>query len=448
MVKEIMKIPPSKFPIPRRRFLEMGALAMAPLILPSRLIGKTSPSNTLNVAIAGGGTRCSAHTQMFSRIPGVRIVAVCDVWLERVEKAKAAIDALNGDTHCKAYHDYRDMIADPEVDIVTVAVPDHWHALVATEAANRGKHVYLEKPFSYTVEEGRAVLEAVERNGVMLQNGTQQRSSRFFQRAAFLAKNGYIGNVDRTYAIAPSGPQGGDPTPVTPPEGLDYDFFTGPAAPTPYVEGLGDRKGTPGWYFLSAFSGGWVTAWGSHHLDCAQWALDKDREAPVKVEGTGKYPKEGAWDTAWEWYSESTYADGKKLIYLSQDRPEHPGISGNLVAVGDKGWVAATRRSIVSNPAHLAEMVWPKNDPEFQLMDRGSDFDHFVNFIDAIRGGVRQNAPGPIGHLSTTLCHLTNIAIEAQRPLQWDGQAERFVNDTQANRFLRRPMRSPWSLKG
>ncbi len=286
----------------------------------------------------------------------------------------------------------------------------------------------------------------MNRNGVILQYGTQQRSQSHFQRAAQLCKLGHIGRIEKVYAISPPGPQDGDPTPVAPPEGLDYDFFTGPAPRTPYIDGLVGRKGTAGWYFTSAFGGGWVTAWGSHHVDCAQWALGKDHEAPVKVEATGSHPAAGGWDTAWEWYCELSYADGSKLVYLTENRAENPGVPGNIVAVGDKGWVAATRGGFLSNPAQAGRVALPIDDPEFQLVERGGDLDHFRNFIDAIRDGVRQNGTREIGHLSTTLCHLTNIAIETRRPMKWDGAKEMFVDDEPANRLLGRPLREPWKL--
>lgn len=424
------------------------ALLGAPLIVPTRLFGREAPSRTLHVGIVGSGARCGAHTTEFSRIPGVRVVAVCDIWDERTQAAKTRVDRANGDTRCRAYHDFRELVADPEVDIVSVAVPDHWHALVAIEAAFHGKHIYLEKPFAYSVEEGRAIINAVDLNGVMLQHGTQQRSASTFQRATYLARHGYLGRVDKVYAISPNGPQGGDPTRAHPPEGYDFDFFTGPAPRIPFFAELALRPGTPGWYFTSIFGGGWVTAWGSHHVDSAQFALGKDHEAPVRVEAEGSYPDAGAWDTAYEWVAEFTYADQSKLIYTTPNRPECPEAGGDILVVGDEGWVAATRTSVYSNPPGLVERTWPRDDPALQLMDRGGQADHFGNFINAIRDGVRQNAPMEVGHLSTTLCHLTNIGIEAQRPLHWSAANEAFVKDAQANRLLGRPMRAPWKLRG
>ncbi|MCH7227771.1 Gfo/Idh/MocA family protein [Haloferula sp. A504] len=431
---------------PRRRFLQSCAIAAAPMVLPARLFGAEAPSRTLNVAVAGAGGRSRSHVADFSRIPGVRVVAVCDIWPLRTMERKAEVDRQNGDTHCKTYHDYREMMADPEVDVVSIAAPDHWHALMAVEAANHGKHLYLEKPFAYSIEEGRAVVEAVKRNAVLLQHGTQQRSTRYFQRATWLAKHGFLGEIEKVYAISPVGHIGGDPTDTRMPEGYDYDFFTGPAPRTPFFRELAIRKGTPGWYFTSAFGGGWVTAWGSHHVDSAQFALGKDHEAPVKVEARGKYPETGIFDTCHSWHSEITYADGKKIIYLTQDRPECPKVPGEIVVVGKKGWVAATRGKVWSNPPHLVERSWPKDDPELQLLDRGGQAEHFRSLIDAIRDGSRLTAPVETGHLSTTLCHLTQIGIDVQRPLRWDGKTESIIDDAQANRLRGRPMRNPWKL--
>ena len=437
----------------RRKFLFGSAAALtAPLILPSRLFGKNAPSNTLNVGIVGCGNRFRTH-QTIGQIPGVRVVAVCDVWDERATVGKAQIDETNGDAHCKTYGDFRDLIADSEVDMVVVGAPDHWHALIAIAAANAGKHIYLEKPFAYSVEEGRAVINAVRRNGVILQHGTQQRSSASFQRATYLAQGGLIGNVDTVYAISHPGPSGGDPSKTQIPAGYNYDLFTGPAPKTPFYldmitrSGTAARGGTPAWYFTSVFGGGWVTAWGSHHVDSAQFALGKDHEAPVKIEAKGLYPETGMFDTAYSWYAELTYADGKKIIYCTPDRPECPKMPGaDIIVVGETGWVAANRGKVWSSQPGLTERNWPKDNPALQLMDRGGQMDHFKSLVDAIRYGTPVNAPMEIGQLSTTLCHLTSIGIETQRPLNWNSLTERFVDDPQADRLLGRSMRAPWSL--
>jgi predicted dehydrogenase len=430
----------------RRKFIQSGLLLSAPALVPARLFGKYSPSNTLNIGIVGCGIRFKAHARNFQKIPGCRVKAVCDIYSKRVEKSVEKINTYNKDTDCAGYHDFRDLCANPEIDIVAVAAPDHWHALIAIEAAKNGKHIYLEKPFAYSIEEGRAVVDAVKRSGVILQHGTQQRSMASFQKATYLSRHGYIGNVDVAYAISPAGPQGGDTMNTEMPAGFDFDFFTGPAPVTPWYNELAFRKGTPAWYFTSAFGAGWVTAWGSHHVDSAQFALGKDTEAPIKVEAEGAYPNTGVFDTPHSWYAEFTYADGKKLIYCTSDRPEAPKKSGNMLVIGDEGAVAANRKQAWGKPANLLARSWPKNDPALQLIETGGERDHFANFIDVIRYGSYQNGSMEVGNLSTKLCHLTSIGIETQRPMNWDDPNERFIDDPQADRLLGRTMRAPWTL--
>lgn len=428
----------------RGGFLAGAALASLPLILPSRLFGATSPSNTLNIGVIGCGIRGGAHISGFMNIPGARILGVCDVYEKKLIAVKQWVDQRAKNQACKAYRDYRELIANPEIDIITIAAPDHWHALVAIEAARHGKHIYLEKPFAYSIEEGRAVIEAVDQAGVLLLNGTQQRSNMYFQRAAYLARHGHLGEVQKVYAISPAGPTGGNPTPTEIPSDLDFDFFTGPANKIPYYKELTDRPGTPGWYFMQNFCSGWVTAWGAHHVDSAMHALGKDHEAPVKIEARGSYPSTGAFNTANKWTSEITYSDGKKLIYLTSDQKGAP--AGNIFIVGSKGWASATRSSLTCNPPHLSESVWPQNDPEFECLLKGGEGDHYWNLINMIRYGEKNRAPKEISHLSTTLCHLTSIGIELQRPLEWNGKTERFINDDTANRWLGRAMRAPWKI--
>lgn len=444
----------------RRDFLKRSASLGIPLILPSALASQRAPSSRLNVGILGCGDRGPAHARHIFQIPNAQVRAVCDIWPLRAQQFSDHIDQKQGQKGCKVYKDFRELCADPEIDLVMVALPDHWHALAAIEAAKHGKHIYLEKPLAYSVEEGRAVLHAVRQAGVIAQLGTQQRSISSFQRATYLARHGFLGEVEKVYAISPPGPIGGDPTMTDMPAGYDYEMFTGPSPRTPWFTELAIRKGksgwdlsrgfggpwngTAGWYFKQGFGGGWVTAWGSHHVDSAQFALGKDHETPVRVEFEGKYPETGVFDTAYSWYGEYTYADGRKLIYCTSDRPEAPKQAGDIMIVGKKATVSATRGKIWSNPYSLMELALPLNDPDLQALEISQD--HVKNLIDAIVLGTPLAAPLEIGHRSTTLCHLANIGIEVQRPLTWDGSIERIKEDPLANRLLGRPMREPWSL--
>jgi predicted dehydrogenase len=424
----------------RRGFLRRtGAAVVAPMIVPASVLGRgaPAPSGRLQMAIIGTGGRGGGHSRVFSSFPDCRVAAVCDVNRKNGEKAKAQVDETYGTKDCQLSADFRDIMARDDIDAVSIAVPDHWHARIALEAIRAGKHVYLEKPLAYTVAEGRALVEAVRRHGVVLQQGTQQRSMSTFQRATHLAQAGFLGKVRRATAISPYGAEGGNPNPGPVPEGLDYEFWLGPAPKVPYTPGRCKGHGGVGWYHIRDYSGGWITAWGSHHVDSAQWALGKDREAPVEVNATGEFPQSGVFDTCRKWRIDYRYADGTELTFATPNEAEG---KMNVLIEGDEGWVCANRGSIDAFPKSLLSVrpepsgrPWPTN--------------HFHDFVDAIREGREPCAPIEVAHLSTTLCHLGTIGVTLQRPLRWDGAHEHFIDDPIAERLLSRPMREPWSLR-
>jgi predicted dehydrogenase len=421
----------------RRGFLRGTLAASIPLAAPSILrAAAPPPSERLNLAVIGTGGQGSSHARTWAGLPESQLVAVCDVNREHARLVKADTDSARGDKSCAVYQDFRELLARADIDAVSIATPDHWHALIAMAAMRAGKHVYLEKPVAYTVEQGRALVNAVRLYGVVLQNGTQQRSMSPFQRAAWLASSGRLGKVHTAIAISPYGPQGGDPNPSAPPPEIDYEFWLGPAPRKPYTPGRCSGHGGVGWYHIRDYSGGWITAWGSHHVDCAQWALGKDSEAPVSVEAQGEFPKEGVYDTCCKWRSELRYADGTKLIFATPGEAEG---RMDVLIQGDQGWVCASRSEIDAHPKSLlAEQPGPLAEPW--------PTHHYRDFLQAIREGRDPAAPIEGAHLSTTLCHLINIAIVLQRPLRWDGTRERFVNDPVADSMLISPMRAPWNL--
>jgi predicted dehydrogenase len=422
----------------RRRFLRNSLAAALPLTFPTVLKGAAPPpSERLRLGVIGvGGQGAGLHARTWSGLPESRLVAVCDVNRKAADAAKAQTDSAQGDNECVAYRDFRELLARDDIDAVSIATPDHWHALIALAAIRAGKHVYLEKPVAYTVAEGRALVDAVRRCGVVLQNGTQQRSMGTFQRAAWLARSDRLGRVHTAVATSPYGPQGGDPNPADPPPEIDYEFWLGPAPWKPYTPGRCSGHGGVGWYHIRDYSGGWITAWGSHHVDCAQWALGKDQEPPIAVEAQGEFAREGVYDTCFKWRSEFRYADGVKLIFATPGEAEG---RMDVFIQGDQGWVCANRSGIDAHPKSLlAEQPGPLADPWPRH--------HCQDFLHAIRDGREPAAPIGPAHLSTTLCHLANIAIVLQRPLRWDGTHERFTDDPVANRMLASPMRAPWSL--
>jgi predicted dehydrogenase len=421
----------------RRGFLRGTLAASLPLAFPTILrSAPVPPSEKLHLAVIGAGSRGGDHTRAWTGVPESRMVAVCDVNRKRAEHIKAAADSAQGNNSCSVYSDFRELLERDDIDAVSIAVPDHWHAIIALQAIRAGKHVYLEKPVAYTVEQGRALVNAVRKYGVVLQNGTQQRSMSTFQRAAWLARSGKLGKVHTAIAISPYGPQGGDPNPAPPPPEIDYEFWLGPAPRKAYTPGRCDGSSGAGWYHIRDYSGGWITAWGSHHVDCAQWALGKDHEAPVSVEAQGEFAKGGVYDCCYKWRAEFTYADGVKLIFATPNEAEG---KMNVLIQGDQGWVCADRGSIDAYPKSLlSEQPGALADPW--------PTDHFRDFLHAIRDGREPAAPIEVSHLSTTLCHLANIGVVVQRPLRWDGKHERFINDPLADRMLASPLRAPWNL--
>lgn len=422
----------------RRGFLRGSLAASLPLAFPNILrAANIPPSQRLNLAVIGAGSRGGDHTRAWTGVPESRMAAVCDVNRNHAQRVKAAADSAQGNKDCAVYADFRELLARDDIDAVSIAVPDHWHAIIALHAIRAGKHVYLEKPVAYTVEQGRALVEAVSKYGVVLQNGTQQRSMSTFQRATWLARAGKLGKVHTAIATSPYGPQGGDPNPAAPPPEIDYEFWLGPAPHKPYTPGRCDGSRGAGWYHIRDYSGGWITAWGSHHVDCAQWALGKDHEAPVAVEAKGEFAKSGVYDCCYKWRAEFTYADGVKLIFATPNEAEG---KMDVFIQGDQGWVCANRGTIDAHPKSLlAEQPGALADPW--------PADHFRDFLHAIRDGRQPAAPIEVSHLSTTLCHLANISIVAQRPLRWDGKRERFISDPLADRMLAAPLRSPWTLE-
>lgn len=422
-----------------RRTFTKGALGlgMAPLILPSSAWGEDAPSKRVNVGAIGVGGRGRSHVvDGLKNTNDARVLAVCDVNRANRDGVKATADEINGDNACLAFEDYRELLAREDIDAVTIAVPDHWHALIAVAAARAGKHIYGEKPLAYTVAEGRKIVDTVREKGVVFQHGTQQRSTPAFRQACMLARNGRLGKLETIRVGSPFGLKGGDPNPAPAPDGLSYEFWLGPAPEKPYTPGRCSGNGGTGWYHIRDYSGGWITAWGAHDLDIAQWGNGTDDTGPVKVSGSAEYATDGVYDTAWKWQFECGYANGVKLIYASEDINPH-----GVRFEGSDGWVFVNRETLEAGPASLLEEKFDAG--EVQLVESTN---HMGNFVDAILRGKPTAAPVEVAHRSTTIAHLCNIAAQTGRALEWNPAEERFVNDEAANRLLSRDMRAPWSL--
>ncbi|NUM52254.1 MAG: Gfo/Idh/MocA family oxidoreductase [Candidatus Hydrogenedentes bacterium] len=402
------------------------------------VLGQNAPSTTLAIGVIGTGGRGRSHISSgLAKLEGTRVVAVCDVNAEDRNRARQIADEINGDASCAAFEDFRELLARPDVDAVTIAVPDHWHALIAVAAARAGKHLYAEKPFAYSISEGQAIVDAVKSHGVVFQHGTQQRSDAKYWQACMLVRNGYLGTLNTVRVGSPFGLQGGSSAEVPVPAGLNYDFWLGPAPFKPYTDGRCHGDGGVGWYHIRDYSGGWVTAWGSHDVDIAHWGMGADDTGPIEVSGTAEFATNGVYDTAWKWHFDLAYANGVKIVYASENENPH-----GVKFEGSEGWIFVKRGFIDAEPKSLLDK---KLDAEKIQLLRADN--HMLNFLDAIRTGGPVTAPVDAAHRSTAACHLCNIAARTGRKIAWDPAKQQVAGDDEANAMLARPMRAPWTLQ-
>jgi len=429
--------------INRRKFLAKvagtaaGAAAFS-YFVPSSALGKAgtvAPSNRIVMGAIGVGSKGTRNMLTFTSRADVQMVAVCDVDAGHRDNAANRINANYGNRDCAAYNDFRQLIARNDIDAVSIGTPDHWHAIPAVAAARAKKDIFAEKPLAYTISEGRAICDAVNQYRVVWQTGSQQRSDRRFRFACELVRNGRIGRVHTVRVGLPAGGsdrKGKASEPVPVPQGFDYDMWLGPA---PWAAYCPDRcHGNFRW--VTDYSGGQITDWAGHHCDIALWGTGTELRGPVQIEGKGKAPDEGLWNTVYEYGFVCRFAEGFTMI-VADNRQHRQGV----LFEGTDGWVYVRRGEIDANPQSLLESdIGPR---EIHLYESTN---HKGNFIDCVRTRRPTVAPVEPAHRAISIGHLGLIAMKLERKLNWDPAKERFVNDPQADRLLARPMRSPWCL--
>ena len=421
----------------RREFLKCagagGAAAAAPFIILARALGANAPNEKIALGFIGAGGRGSALLGGFLGLPDCRVVAICDCFGSRRERAAQRVNEKYESEGCKAIADFRELCEDPSIDAVVVATPDHWHVPAALAAVRQGKHVYVEKPLGISIRHDQALREAVRRYGVVFQYGTQQRSMGHMRRVCELVVNGRIGKLQAVEVLSPGGIQGGSTVPIPVPADLDYDMYLGPAPEAPYTKDRCTRNGS---YHISDFALGFIAGWGAHPLDIMVWGLgDTPAAVPVECEGSGVFPREGLYDTAMSWDVRGKFADGTRFRFLG------PG-KDTTTFIGDQGRIAVSRSGIreLDPPSLKDEPIGPG---EKRLSVSAN---HGQNFLDCIRTGGRTVSPVEAACWSDAVSHLSDIAIRTGRRIQWDPVKETIVDDPSALRMLHRPMRAPWSL--
>jgi myo-inositol 2-dehydrogenase/D-chiro-inositol 1-dehydrogenase len=371
------------------------------------------------------------------------LVAFADVDRHVREMAKACFGSTQ-----KIYEDYRPMLDDKSIDVVLIGSPDHWHSKMAIDAMKAGKDVYVEKPLTLTIDEGKAIRKVAAETGRVVQVGTWQRSDINFRLACELVRAGRLGKVHKVTAVAGQNPSGGPFPTTTVPGHLNWDLWLGQA---PKVEYMPARcHYTFRWWW--DYAGGKMTDWGAHHLDIVQWALNEDRSGPVAVEGSGSFTKiKNGFEVPVKFSAKFTYASGVEVH--AQDAGEN-----GIRFEGDKGWLFVERGKIrgsvidtlKSNPLPRDKFTMYKHDPK-DAVDRtqklGSLISHMENFFACVKTRNRETLSDVESqHRSATVCHLGNIAVRLGRKLKWDPAAEEFVGDAEASALVRRVQRKGFEV--
>lgn len=454
----------------RRTFLKHTAAAGAalgfPLIIPARVLGAEAPGRQLQVGLIGCGriARDMEIPSILKHSNLARLVAVCDLDAHRLASAVTLVEGLyakklGGDrpVRVKPFADFRELVADPALDAVMITTPDHWHALPVIVAALAGKDIWVQKPCSLTIAEGRAVREVVRAKQRIFQIGSQQRSSSQFRRACELVRSGRIGKLRTIRVGLPTDPSGGRTVEMPVPAQLNYNAWLGSTPMVPYTEDrVHPQKGfdRPGWLRCEQFGAGMITGWGSHHLDIAHWAMDTERTGPVAIEGRATFPAPGSglWDVHGAYDVTLTYASGVKM-QVSDTFPN------GVRFEGEDGWIFVSRgaqKVTASDPSTpgVELKALDASRPEI-LADRPGagevrlpvSHDHMLNWLEAVRARKDPIAPVDVAHRSCSACLLAHIGMKLQRKLQWDPSREEFVGDDEANRMRSRPERAEYSVE-
>jgi predicted dehydrogenase len=429
----------------RRQFLSSGAAGAAGIfILPKiSLSGNNPDAADIRLGFIGMGQQSMFLLSGFLQIPGVQVVAGCDVYgikRKRFEKRVTAFYAKAGkESKVETYEKYQDLLARPDINAVVIAVPDHSHAMIAIAACQAGKDVYLEKPMTFTIKEGQELRKAVRANSRILAVGSQQRSDPGFQHAVNLVQNGALGRIKKINAYVGSPPKPYDLPEEPIPSDLNWDLWLG-SLPFPIhfnnqldppitVDPEQNEKIWGAWRWYKEMGGGFTTDWGAHMFDIAQWGLGMDRNGPVEASPIG----DGTEFMAFK------YANGVVMTSEPFDNKKTKGVK----FWGEKGWIEVARGYFNSSDAKFIPEKKTAADGPYE-----TKIPHQLNFIESVRSRIDPAVTVEIGHSSCTVCNLGNIACSLKRIVKWNPATETFLDDTdgQATKMLHYEYRKGWKL--
>ena len=440
------------------------ALAGFPTIVPSSVMGKNAPSNQINVGAIGNGRISRDHD-----MPGVlkydraRIIGVCDLDSKRVQAAKKFVNDFYTKKTGKeydgvtTYDDYRELLNNKDIDAVLISTPDHWHVIPAIHAVRAGKDVYMQKPASLTIAEGRALSNEAHKAGTIFQIGSQQRSMPQFKKACELVRNGRIGKLQSIIIGLPidDPKQSTVEQPMPVPPNLNYDMWLGPTPQAFYTEKRVHPQegfGRPGWLRVEQFGAGMITGWGAHHFDIMNWGMGTEFSGPAEVTCKAEFPPKGnLWDVHGPFKSEMLFDNGVK-VFSSDSNPN------GVKFIGSDGWIFVTRGSYTASSSDpvvqsRSSKALDASDPKILSSVIGPDEihlyeskDHHANWLDSVISRQTPITPIEVGHRACTVCLVNHAAMKLQRKLYWDPVNEKFRNDDEANSMLARTNRWPYVI--
>jgi myo-inositol 2-dehydrogenase / D-chiro-inositol 1-dehydrogenase len=424
-----------------------AGILFGPDIIPSFVIGKNPPGDKINIGQIGCGRIAREHNlPEILKYDSARVVAVSDLDSKRMADGKKMIEEFyekktGSKEHVtvKMYKDYREMLRDKSIDAVIICTPDHWHAQPAIEAALAGKDIYIQKPFTLTIKEGRQLSDIVKKKGVILQVGAQCRSSEpQYRKAAELVRNGRIGKLHTVKIGMPGDPPGPVVAEMPIPANLDYNTWLGSTPEVFYNELRVHPQNDfsrPGWLRNEQFGAGMITGWGSHFFDYSAWGMDTEYTGPVSVEAVAQFPRSGIWNVHGDFMMKAEYKNGITMFAGT-------GYPYGVRYEGETGWIfvthAGTPKLDASEPALLSSEI-KENEIHLYMTT-----EHHGNWLDCIRSRKQPISTAEMGHRSCSLCLISHIAMKIPGILRWDPEKEIFTNSDEANSMLRRDQRAPY----
>jgi predicted dehydrogenase len=410
-----------------------------PHIIPSSAMGMNGvvpPSDRIVMGSIGVGGQGKWNMNNFLKFKEVQYVAVCDLDAKHLEIASGIVNKFYKNTDCRTHKDYRDFLEKEKLDAVCISVPDHWHSIAYVAAANKKLNIWGEKPLARSIGEGQQIVKAVQKNNIIWQTGSWQRSVANFHKGAELVFNGRIGKVDHVEVGLPNAAKLIGMPPVKPvPAELDWDFWLGSAPKAPY-RGICHND----WRWILDYSGGQLTDWAGHHIDIAHWGLGLDRTGPIEVSGIGVYPAATElYNVPLEYDFNCKYKSGVVIRVANEARlPMGMGVTW----YGENGWIHVDRgdKITASKPELISVELGANKKPLYK-----SD-NHFKNFLECIRSRKETITPVDVAHRSISVGLLGEIAMTTKQKIQWDPEKEQIINNAVANKLLMRNFRSPWKI--